>query len=67
MRWPWRRREEAERLHHEAAEEALDRVRRQWPEVHAAGTRLRRERHLNGWTDTIVGIFESPHHGRDSQ
>ena len=42
------------------SEKKLETVQEQWPAVQRAVAPLRRERRLNGWTDTIVGIFESP-------
>lgn len=60
MRFPWQRRADRERKKREAAEHRLAGVVGQWPEVHAAVAPLRRERNLNGWTDTIVSIFEAP-------
>jgi hypothetical protein len=60
MRFRWQHRADVEKVRREATEWHRDQVRARWPEVHAAVEPLRRERRLNGWTDTIVSIFGNP-------
>lgn len=60
MRFPWHGRADDAARQLAEIERQRERVQRQWPAVHAAVRPLRRERQLNGWTDTIVSIFADP-------
>lgn len=57
MRFPWQRRADEEQQHRIVAEKRRDDANSDWPVVREHAARLRREKDLNGWTDTIVGIF----------
>ena len=60
MRFPWQHRADTEERHRLDAERRLDAVRSDWAPVGRQVAAIRRERELNGWTNTIRTIFGSP-------
>lgn len=60
MRFPWQRRADEQEQHRLSAEKRLAEVRADWPKVQRHVEELRKQRELNGWTDTIIGIFGAP-------
>lgn len=60
MRFPWQRRADAEHTHRVAAERRLADAQADWPEVHRHADALRKQKELNGWTETIVTLFGAP-------
>lgn len=64
MKFPWQRRADVARAHRVVAEKRLEDVRADWPHVRREASGIRRQRELNGWTETIVAIFGTPQQRR---
>lgn len=60
MKFPWQRRADHEQQQRLNAEKRSAEVHADWPKVQRHVDELRRQRELNGWTDTIIGIFGAP-------
>lgn len=56
MRWPWRRDAKAEEALRQA-EQRLEKVRGQWPDVHEAAAESRLHKRRNHFSDTIAKIY----------
>lgn len=67
MRFPGKRRRADRERDKQHLAKQVEQVQAQWPRVRAAVEPLRRERELNGWTDTIANIFANPAPRRDNK